>query len=169
MIDPSRFRYQVEGAPTCATIYIGGEVRDPNHIHHLAIVADKLPCGIRVLRVDACAAASIDLRSLTQLRDVMAAWVKARRGTARLIISSWREDEVKPYGGRRLMSPAPHRFVASPRPPRRKEGEARIIDILNAAVHKFAGAARRPGTGTRAPLMSPHAALLRTWQHLRAD
>ncbi|CAN5922237.1 hypothetical protein BH11GEM2_BH11GEM2_21780 [soil metagenome] len=86
MIDQSLFHYQVECAPTSATIYLGGDKCSPRHVSHLAGVADWLPPATRMLRVDLHGVTSIDLDTLMDLRGMMARWRTARHGTVRLLV-----------------------------------------------------------------------------------
>lgn len=139
MIDQSSFHYQVECAPASAIIYVGGASCSSRDVDHLAVVADRLPPTMRVLRLDLHGVASMDLQALMDLRAMMARWRSARGATVRLLVreplprAEWPSSTIH-------FAPRPARLTLVPSRDSRVERAIRALHARGGVVHPSASA-----------------------------
>lgn len=79
-------RYQFECSSSTATVYMQGKRCTRSDVHHLAMIAERLPASIRTLRTDLHAVGLVDLDTLMELRSMLVRWRTDRDGAVRLLM-----------------------------------------------------------------------------------
>jgi ribosomal protein S27AE len=85
MVDvASPFHYQLECSPVSATFHLGGDRCTRANLQHLALLARKLPEGMRTLRIDLHGVATLEVGVLIELHLLLGDWRTMRGGVIRI-------------------------------------------------------------------------------------